>query len=76
VSDSCYGWQTQVLHHSMCALRYPRFSIVSDAPRQVRAKDVLRVQLAMGTIHKAHMDSLKKKEKTKKTPKKPSADVS
>ena len=35
-------------------------------PHQVRARDVVRFQLAIATIFRAHMDALKKKEKRKK----------
>lgn len=38
----------------------------SELPTQVKAKDTVRFHLALTTIMKAHMDSLKKREKSKR----------
>ncbi len=41
---------------------------------QIRSKDVVRFQMSLTTILKAHIDNLKKREKPKKKTKKLAAD--
>lgn len=55
--------QGQVFHHGTS---FDEPSQASESRRQVKAKDTVRFHLALTTIMKAHMDSLKKREKSKR----------